>query len=612
MAKVNQQNQSINDNIEKIKKAFKNGRREFEPFIEYVRFPHYKNFERDTQITFDFPFTVFIGKNGSGKSSALHALFGIPRGNSTGNFWFSTQVDPIEENQNEPHCHIHGYRNERGEIIEALKTRINSKNYGLDYWEPSRPLEKYKMKLLDGSRNPAISKKVVYLDFRAELSAFDKYFYFGNFKKTKTLKTKQDIIRKWSVNLSEAIERKQIIVIPPHNKRKCKKPTTLTKDEIQDITTIIGKNYAQSIVVEHNFYDGKPEMGTTTYFYTDSLNYSEAFAGRGEFAVVKLIHEMDQAPEHSLILLDEPEVSLHPGAQEKLKQYLLAMVLKKKLQVVISTHSRVFVEGIPENAIKLFNETDSSQFHVQNSCHYLEAFRDIGIQRHESDKTIIIVEDITTKILIESFLKEKKEGLDELFRVEYYPGGAESLLKTAVHYSEENEKHKFILLDGDKRKESFDPRNITVEQRDNLNELKQIIKKVTGIDYRSLAFRLDGGNNQSAELQKQKCQSAYQYLEFLHSHLAFLPKSSTPEEIIWDDEEVKRLLNDPKKCDEIKQITDIKEKILKFAETFMGNSDKNSIESVVRILAQNFVQKHTDSENYEIIDNILENFKNYC
>ena len=41
--------------------------------------------------------TVLIGKNGSGKSSTLHALFGAPQGYTCSDFWFSTDVDPIAE-----------------------------------------------------------------------------------------------------------------------------------------------------------------------------------------------------------------------------------------------------------------------------------------------------------------------------------------------------------------------------------------------------------------------------------------------------------------------------------------------------------------------------------
>ena len=85
--------------------------KKFEPFIQYIKFPNFKNIEKSERINFDFPFTVFTGINGSGKSSALHALYGAPFGKSTSDFWFSTNVDPITDVGTDPSCFIYGFHN---------------------------------------------------------------------------------------------------------------------------------------------------------------------------------------------------------------------------------------------------------------------------------------------------------------------------------------------------------------------------------------------------------------------------------------------------------------------------------------------------------------------
>ena len=602
MAKMTSHNESVSDLIESIDRKFSSNRNSFEPYIEYIRFPRYKNFEKGTKITFGFPLTVFIGQNGSGKSSALHALYGAPMRKSTGNFWFSTKVDPIDDNKEDPHCHIHGYR-KNGKIVEALKTRIMSSKHGPDYWEPSRPIERYGMQLLEGAaRHPAITKDVVYLDFRAELSAFDKYFYFGSFVKSKTLTNKQAVIRKWSKFIKEAIDEKKILT---SRNRKNKKPSILTKNEIEDIAKILGKSYSDCTILDHNYYDSNSGYGSTAYFCTNELRYSEAFAGRGEFAVVKLVHEIHGTPDHSLVILDEPEVSLHPGAQEELKRFLLKMIKIKNLQVVISTHSRVFAEHLPDSAIKLFYEADNSFFSIQDSCHYLEAFRNIGVRRKKTDKAIIVVEDITAKILLEAMLEKLQSGFPDIFRIEYYPGGAESLLKCAVHYSEEQEKHKFIILDGDKKKKIFQHSEI-MAQSDNITGLANIIREITGISYNSLKpfFRLDGGNDLSGH-NSQKNNAAKNYILFLQNHLQFLPKL-IPEEIIWDDEYVKELLKDKYGC--ITRQSTLKGKIHEFANALIGPIE-NATHSATAILARHFLDQKTDSQEYIEIRRILNSYK---
>lgn len=121
------------------------------------------------------------------------------------------------------------------------------------------------------------------------------------------------------------------------------------------------------------------------------MGYSEANAGSGEIAVVQLVRRVESAKEYSMVLLDEPEVSLHPGAQENLKEYLLEAIKNKKLQVVISSHSPSLINGLPNSAIKLFKTNEYGKFFVQEDVHFEEAFFDI--ENKVSNKKMIFCED---------------------------------------------------------------------------------------------------------------------------------------------------------------------------------------------------------------------------
>lgn len=170
-------------------------RGQLEPFIRYIRFPHYKNLAPFTKINFDFPITALVGANGTNKSSILRALYGAPDNNNLGNFWFSTATDSIEEADGNRNCFIYGYQHSKtNKNIEVLKTRTQRAG-NPDYWEPSRPIMKYMMEKMpdfdpnDSHRvktrwNP-VSKHVELVDFRHALSAFDQYFYFGDFPEQK-------------------------------------------------------------------------------------------------------------------------------------------------------------------------------------------------------------------------------------------------------------------------------------------------------------------------------------------------------------------------------------------------------------------------------------------
>lgn len=141
----------------------------FKNYIEYIEFPFYKNLIPHSKIEFDFPLTVLIGKNGGGKSSTLHALFGAPLGYTCSDFWFSTEVDPIAES-GDRHRYFYGYKTDKDDVIkEVMKSRIKrggtkTKKEDPDYWETSRPLKKDGM--MGGIRYTPVEKDVVYLDFR--------------------------------------------------------------------------------------------------------------------------------------------------------------------------------------------------------------------------------------------------------------------------------------------------------------------------------------------------------------------------------------------------------------------------------------------------------------
>ncbi|AWM32110.1 ATP-dependent nuclease [Hymenobacter nivis] len=570
---------------------------QFPNYIEYIRFPHFKNLLDNTRIDFSFPLTVLTGLNGSGKSSALHAIYGAPKNRSTGRFWFSTLVDPIQQESNAPNCFVYGYKSAAGGIFEVLKSRIGTSK-GADYWEPSRPIAAYGMTLLPGGkRRPAIEKKVVYLDFRAELSAFDQFFYFGQFSITSTLRSKQDVLRKYSKYVKSAIDTGTVVSV---RNRKNSVPVTLTAAEIATVAKILGKTYDACVLLVHNFYGSG---GLTAYFKTNALSYSEAYAGRGEYAVVKLVHEVSKVPNNSLIILDEPEVSLHPGAQEELKIFLLETLLAKKLQIVISTHSPKFVEFLPDNAIKIFLQDPSGKFIVQNSSHYLEAFQSIGMELHEDDKYIVIVEDITAKTIVEKVLTSMGTDYALLFRVIYYPGGSEEIYKRAVTYSEENEKHKFILLDGDKRKAVPDPSSFGVADAKDFSFLERTLKDATNIGFEKLGFRING-TGKTGDVA-QKIASSNTYLAYLSTNLGYLP-GRISEEMLWDEAYVTRKITEEGGTVPA-FTTDYKRNIMMFANGLFGDDLPDSTASAKKLLINEMIKSRNSS--YVELAGTLKSFK---
>lgn len=504
------------------------GKTRFETFKDYItdiHFPFYKGLVPGSKIDFKFPLTVLVGENGCGKSSVLQALENVSAGKSLSQRWFSTSVDPIPDNARP--CFWYSYYNaDAKRIVQILNTRIKKKfkdgSENPDYWEPSRPVAKYGMELFDekyantpgatGSRWNGTKRKVEYIDFREEISAFDKYFYFGI---EPHKKTKQEYIRQRSKNLKKAIDGNL-------KNDLLRSMVNLVPEEVSILSDILDKQYQSVKIIEHKFYS---KWGTSVYFSQGvgdasfSGKYSEAFAGSGESAVAKLVHKIFSAQEGTLLLLDEPEVSLHPGAQKRLLNYILENVRDKGLQVVISTHSPAIVEGLPPEAIVVMNQTALNKFDPIPDVFAETAFQYIGHTNIEKPK--IIVEDKTAELLVNRALDICNPKAIKSVKVVCHPGGARDLYKEAVVLSRLDVTKTYLLLDGDQQKEL--PAGNAVSN----SELDQAVLNITGIDVKDLDFVADSGK-QSEQLPIEK----RKFLDFLKSNCKFLPLN-TPEEILW-------------------------------------------------------------------------------
>lgn len=590
---------SLVETIKKIKSA-----NAYKQYIDYIQFPFFRNLEFDQRINFTYPLTVFVGANGSGKSSTLHALYGCPMWKTPYDFWFSTIIDQVDYTSRSRnwlrHSFFYGYKDINGTDLQVLKTRIKKKK-NPDYWETSRPIASYGMnKLPKGKeRNDPISKNVIYLDFRSELSAFDKYFYFETPEKGLVSRTRQDYLRKKSRWLKKILDGSKDKYfgrdgVPFNDDLKI-----LSDEELEQISLIIGKKYCEGKIVRHKLFHN---WGNSVLLRTDFHKYSEAFAGSGEMSVVRVVQSVLNAKEYSLILLDEPEVSLHPGAQKRLKLFLLEQIKKKKHQIVISTHSSALVEGLPKEAIKVFSQKeDNGKFIIKENILPEEAFYFIGQQI--GDKLTIFVEDKLAQNILIRILEKLGPEVRNRFEIRPIPGGAETINKHYIPvYCNTNNPKYFFLLDGDKKyvNNLFDI--FTLQEQDK-NELflSRKIKEQTGCN---IQFYVDGsseGGNVS-----QRIAMMTDFLKYYRGHVKYFPEKS-PEDIIWSEDIIRQRLNpidfeDNK--DRINSLPTSKEKIFEASKLFFGD-DQHSYSFEVMLINE-WIKK--EDLNYNTIKSIIESF----
>jgi predicted ATPase len=520
----------------------------FPGYITHIRFPRFKNIADGTHIDFSFPVTALVGANGSGKTSVLNALYGAPSGKSTGQYWFSTKVDPIEEGEGSPSRFIYGHRNAAfNGVVETRKARVRKTRNGLpdpNYWEPTKespgdgmvapelkPNKSYGGRSKD-RWNP-VSRKVLYINFRKELSAFDKYFYFGKEPVPHTpppkgakvsplrISTKMDQVRHDAELLARVIEAGNTSYTY-RNRKVATENRLLNQEELEMVSFVLGRKYEEARWIRHRLFKG--DGGLSVVFKTQHGRYSEAFAGSGEVAVTSCVVQILSAQRGTLVLLDEPEVSLHPGAQERLLAFLSRMARTKQLQVVFSTHSPHLIAALPDDAIKAFHQLDDGRFVVLQASHPYAAFRRLGVVG--GGEVRVLVEDQLAKSVVkQALMLLPDQAQAAIFKVEYLTGGAEAILKYQVPVLMAAPGHTLVLLDGDKKRlaEFVDPDTIAAADDGTLSAR---ILEAVGVEP---AFTVDGGGAGGNAVQRAAAQR--RYLSWLRQNVRFIP-SLCPEALV--------------------------------------------------------------------------------
>ncbi len=90
------------------------------------------------------------------------------------------------------------------------------------------------------------------------------------------------------------------------------------------------------------------------------IPYSGFNMGGGENCVAHLLNLLHRLPTGGLFVVEEIESCLHPEAQIRLAEVLIEICDRKKIQIVCSTHSEVFLDALPRQARILLRKHDDT------------------------------------------------------------------------------------------------------------------------------------------------------------------------------------------------------------------------------------------------------------
>lgn len=340
----------------------------------------------EEDITFEFPVTALIGPNGSGKSSVLGVAGCAYRDIKPGMFFPKSAVGDES---------MSGWRIEYELIDKKLNPKQlikRSSNFRQAKW----------------IRGEVVDRDILFFGIERTVPAGEKNRY-------KILK-RSTYVHKQPLELIDAGVAKQV-------------------------EHILGKSVSEYQVTKYGL-DDRFLVGRS-----DTNTFSEFHFGAGESSIIRMVAKIEQAPQNSLILIEEIENGLHPVATQRMVEYLIDVASRNSVQAIFTTHSDYALAPLPNEAIWA-----SINGKLRQGKLSVEALR--AVSGRVDKKLAIFVEDQFAKTWVDAILREKLGAAYDQVEVHSVHGDGNAVKTHNGHINNPAVKFKSLcVIDGDSKQE---------------------------------------------------------------------------------------------------------------------------------------------------------------
>lgn len=342
---------------------------------------------KNSKLEFTFPVTVICGPNGTGKTTFLAASL----------LSFHAQTPPISAAKKSKYFEFKDFfvSIPRDSQPEGIVVEWEYTNGHTDR------VKKGKQRWLRYIRNSGKPRRpqrgTEFVGISRITPAFEKRNYGAYFSRQK------------GIGESDASDIQSYLI------RVLKRPyTSLTELEFQ--------NSSGSFKARH--YNGK---------------HSSFNAGAGEECLFSIFRALLSSPEGSFVAIEEIEIGLHPSTLGELLDCILEIADKRKLQVLITSHSPDFLRSCPKETLILAQRSDDQvTFMPEPNVEY--AIKQLG--GNVQAQVRIICEDDFAKQIIEGCLPQRLRGLAPVVGF----GGKEQLIDRAKLLSKALPDAKILIV----------------------------------------------------------------------------------------------------------------------------------------------------------------------
>jgi predicted ATPase len=365
----------------------------YKSYLRRVTLRKLRNFT-DREVSFDFPVTALVGPNGGGKTTILGAAGLAYKGIAPSDFF-----------------------------AKSGKYDASMRNWAIEY------------ELIDKSINPRlpVGRTASFPQLKWNRKAIDRPIHYFPLSRTVAATEKRELIKATG------------------NSFIAKSETSLSSEVVAAVEKILAKDMqgCSRLTVDSS--------GKVTIFAirdSDGREYSEFHFGAGEASVIRIVSEIERAPDGAIILIEEIENGLHPVAVRCMVEYLIDVALRKSCQVIFTTHSNEALAPLPSKAIWAAYGGEVIQGKLD-----IKALRTITGQIEA--RLAVFVEDSFSELMVATALRYHGDIDAESIKI-HAMGGEGAAVKVNRHHNIDPTSRfpSVCIVDGDQAHQANDEQKI--------------------------------------------------------------------------------------------------------------------------------------------------------
>lgn len=147
-------------------------------------------------------------------------------------------------------------------------------------------------------------------------------------------------------------------------------------------------------------------------------SYSSFNAASGEESLINILVDIFDAPNDSLIMIDELEAGIHPNVQRRLADIIQYISWQHKKQFILTTHSPSLLSALPQKSRKFIDKKINGEFEVISGISVNAAFSKMDSKGYPLVQ--LYCEDTEAEFIIKNILisiNQTKKHFDRLVNI---------------------------------------------------------------------------------------------------------------------------------------------------------------------------------------------------